>query len=35
MKDAGYSRVLTLHLEDLVAQIGLDVVLAISWQNQP
>lgn len=35
VKDAGYSRVLTLHLKDLVAQVGLDVVLTICGQYQP
>lgn len=35
MKDAGYSRVLTLHLKDLVTQVGLDVVLTICGQYQP
>lgn len=35
VKDAEYSRVLTLHLKDLVTQVGLDVVLTICGQNQP
>lgn len=35
VKDAGYSRVLTLHLKDLVTQVGLDVVLTICGQHQP
>lgn len=35
VKDAGYSWVLTLHLKDLVTQVGLDVILTICGQYQP
>lgn len=35
VEDAGYSRVLTLNLKNLVTQVGLDVVLAICGQYQP
>lgn len=35
VKDSGYSWVLTLHLKDLVTQVGLDVVLTICGQYQP
>lgn len=33
-EDAGSSLVLTLHLQDLVTQVGLDVVLTVRGQNQ-
>ena len=35
VKDVGCSRVLTLHLKDLVTQVGFDMVLAICGQYQP